>query len=80
MDILNDKILLAITADEANVLQLALSQWQGPWTEEQRRFLTLGEMQEASRKLRIGRDICAKLQQELTDRFEAEETRKASNY
>lgn len=79
MDILNDKILLAITEQEANVLQLALSQWRGPWTDEQRLTLTEGERQAASWKLGIGKAVCEKLQQELTDRYEIEETRKASN-
>ena len=79
MDILNDKILLAITEEEADVLQDALSQWRGPWTEAQRLTLTEGERQSASWKLGIGKSLCEKLQQELIDRYEIEETRKAAN-
>ena len=79
MDILNDKILLAITEQEADVLQHALSVWRGPYTDEQRLTLTEGERQSASWRLKIGKELCEKLQQELIDRYEIEETRKVAN-
>ena len=66
---MDDKIVLAITEEEAGILQAALSQWRNSRiSETQRLTLTAREKQKVSRELNIGKMFFQKLQAMLIDR------------
>lgn len=73
MDILNDKIQLAVTEEEADIIQAALSKWIGPYSKEQIPTLTEGQLEMAAWKRNLAMEMSEKIQQEFFDRMMEQE-------
>ena len=67
-------ILLALTEQEADIVQNALGKWTGPYVADQTASLTEEEVQRSNGLIEVAGHLCEQIQEELLALYHEHET------